>query len=210
MASSISKAQADAIAEDFNFGGSGKDEFEPKASLSALYQLAGGLVEKAQANLVAADNVSSGKGAESITVLNPERVGKTVRIDISMLYYLQFVDQGVKGVKSGSGKYAFKTKFPGKKMMEAIRKWIIKEGLKSRARGQGRSITRREARRRSVTNTSQSAAYAIASSVKQKGIKASKFMEKAIRDTRKEVKSEMGGALKIDVIAAIPKKLEDA
>lgn len=207
MAKSISKAQADAEAEGFDYGGSGRDEFEPKASLSKLYQKAGELADAAALNLVKADRVATGKGAESITVLNPERVGKTIKIDITMLYYLQFIDQGVKGTKKGNGKYAFKSQYPGKKMMQEIRKWLIREGLKGKTGGQGKPITKREERRKSITETSTRVAYAIATSVKQKGIKASKFMDNAIKTTRKSIKQDMGAAFKIDVIATLPKKL---
>lgn len=216
MAKSITKAQAEALADDFDFGGDDRNAFAPANSITVLYKKAGELVEQAQDNLNKADHVASGAGSASIKVLNPEKDGKRVRIDISMLFYLQFIDQGVRGVKSGSGKYAFKTKYPGKKMMEAIRKWLIKEGLKARTvRGErlkpktAKLISQRETKRKSITETSNSVAYAIASSIKQKGIKPSRFMERAIRDTRRDVRQDLGAALKLDVIAAIPKKLEN-
>lgn len=208
MATSISKAQADALAKGFfdNIGGS-KDGLQPKETLSKLYQLAGVLVDRAQANLARTDRVASGALSNSLKVLNPEHVGKLVRIDISALYYYKFIDQGVKGLSGGTGKYSFKYPGVSKKMRDSIRKWVIREGLKAKTNVGGPSITNREAKRKSITETSNQVAYAIAAAVKQRGIKRNLFFSDAVADTRRGIDHFLGGALKIDIINSIPKKL---
>lgn len=211
MATSISKSQAQALASGFDFGGSSREELQPRETLSVLYQLAGGLVEAAQRNLNSSDRVSSGKGASSIKVLNPEIVGRSIRIDIEMLYYLQFIDAGVKGTRGGSSSqgYSFRDKQPP---MNVIRKWILREGLKHRV--DKHDITKREKRRRvfhkTITGTEQSVkslAFIIARAIKIKGLKRTNFMFKAIQSARRDAKAQLAAGLKVDVINAIPKKL---
>lgn len=207
MAKSISQAQADALADDFDFGGTSKDEFRPAKTLGALYRIGSKLAERAADNLIKTDSVASGKGAESIKVMKPEKTGNSFSVDITMLYYLQFIDRGVKGVKGGSGDFSFKYINPSKKMVEAIKKYVKSERRKARTNVGGAAITKREKKRKSITGETKSIAYAIARSIKIKGIKKTKFMQDAIRDTKKEVKEELGQALKVDVINSIPKKI---
>lgn len=140
--------------------------------------------------------------------MDPVQLGKTVRMDISALFYYKFVDQGVKGTKKGSGKYAFKNDGVGKKMMIAIRKWVIREGLKHKS-DKYKAITKREAKRKSITDTSTSTAYAIAKSVKQKGIEPSGFFTDAVRSTQAAANEELGAALKIDIINTLPNGLNN-
>src|SRR5207237_1175969 len=133
MAGSISNAQANALADGFfDSIGSSKDELTPKGSLSALYQLAGGLVSDAQRNLISSDRIASGKLSDSFKVLNPEQLGKNIVVDIEALYHYKFIIGGVRGTRGGSGEFSFKNNSVGRKMQEAIRKWLIKEGLKAR------------------------------------------------------------------------------
>ncbi len=208
MASSISKAQADALAAGFfDKIGDTKDGLQPEETLSALYQLAGGLVSEAQDNLNQADRVASGALSDSIKVLNPEYVNRSVRIDIEALFYYKFVDKGVKGTKKGSGQYSFKNAFVGKSMVNAIRKWVIREGLKARTNVGGPSITKREAKRKTITDSSYTTAFVIAKSIKQKGLKRTNFFAKAITSTRDKTDEALGKAFKVDIINSLPKKL---
>jgi hypothetical protein len=207
MATSISKAQADALATGFLNTIGSENDLKPVETLSALYLLAGGLVDSAQKNLNKADQVASGKLSESLKVLNPESVGRNVRIDITALYYFRFLNEGVKGTKGGSGKYAFKNNKVGGKMLTSIRKWLIKEGLKARTRTGGGPITKREAKRKSITETSDSVAYGIAVSVKQKGIKRSNFFTNAVKTTQAKAKEQLAKGLKLDIINSLPSKL---
>lgn len=209
MATSISSAQASALADGFfDSLGSSKDELKPKESLSALYQLAGGLVSDAQRNLISSDRIASGKLADSFKVLNPEQLGKNIVIDIEALYYYQFIDGGVKGTRGGSGKFSFKNNFVGRKMQEAIRKWLIKEGLKARTTKKYKAISIREAKRKSITETSRSVAFAISKYIKQKGLKRTNFFAKALTSTKDKAAKELSKGFKIDIINSLPKKLD--
>jgi hypothetical protein len=207
MAQSISKSQADALADGFfDTIGSSKDELQPKGTLSVLYQLAGGLVNEAQNNLNSSDRVASGALSASMKVLNPEQLGKVIRVDIEALYYYKFIDAGVKGTSGGVGQYSFKNNFVGRKMQEAIRKWLVKEGLKDRT-GRHKPISKRETRRRSITETSRRVAFAIAKAVKKKGLKRTNFFSKALKSTKDKSKQELSKGFKIDIINSLPKKL---
>lgn len=211
MATSISKSQADALAEGFDFGGSSKDELQPKNSLSALYQLAGGLAEQAAINLEKSNRISSGALVSSIKVLNPEIIGKRIQVDIQLLDYYKFIDAGVRGTKSGSSSagYAYKDKMPP---VNVIRKWILREGLKHRV--DRHNITKRERHRARLHNTIQSqetsvksVAFAIAKSIQQKGLKRTNFFSKAVSAARVKANKELGAAFKIDVISSLPKTI---
>jgi hypothetical protein len=207
MATSISKAQAKLLADNFLDSIGSKEDFKPKNSLSALFEVAGFLIETAQKNLNKADRVSSGALSESMKVLNPERRGKIIVIDIELLYYYIFHDLGVRGTKKGSGKFAFKNDFPSKKMVKSIQRWLRKEGLKAKTDVGGKPITKREAKRKSISDATKGAAYAIARSVKQKGIKKTLFWTNAIKATERKAEQELGDAFVVDVLDAIPSKL---
>lgn len=208
---SISKSQADALSKGFFDNIGSKEDLKPESSLSALYQLAGGLVDQAQRNLNKVDRVASGSLSDSIKVLNPETVGNSVRIDIIANFYYKFIDEGVRGLGggNGNGRYSFKNRFVGKKMLFAIRKWLIREGLKSRTHTGGKPISKRESKRekRKGSDTSNSTAYAIATAVKYKGLKKTQFFTSAVNYTQAQAKTELAKALKIDIINVIPKKL---
>jgi hypothetical protein len=207
MAKSISEAQAEALADGFldGFG----EAFKPKKALSKIILVAGKFVEEAQNNLNKSDRNASGALSESITIVDPVKDGNNIRVDISMLYYWKFINDGVTGVISQqpSSPYKFKNLFVSKKMLKAIRKWVIKEGLKFKAKGQGKPISKREKFRKSITDTSTSTAYAISRAVKAKGLKKTNFVKKALAETNKYAKQEIGKGFKADIIDAIPKKI---
>lgn len=206
MAKSISQAQAEALSQGF-FNNIGSDEdFEPVETQSTLIQLAGDLVGTAQENLNAADANATGALSESLKILNPEITGDKVRVDIEALDYYRFKDQGVKGTRGGTGKYSFKNERVGRRMLNAIRKWVIRENLKMRATRKYSAISRRESRRKRITDTSYNTAYAISIAVKRKGLPRTMFFTNAVIKTQGRLK-ELGGALKIDIINIIPKKL---
>lgn len=209
MATSITKSQADLLASDMlDSFGSSKDELQPKGSLSVLFQLAGGLVDEAQKNLARADRVASGALSQSIKIIDPYKKGKTIHVDIEALFYYQFIDAGVRGTKGGNGLYKFKNDFPSKKMVTAFRKWLIKEGIKGGVDKKYRGISKRDDFRKSITETSQAVAYAMARSTKQHGLKRTNFMAKAIAKIDKRAEKELGAAFKIDVINSLPAKLD--
>jgi hypothetical protein len=205
MAKSITASQAELLASGFlDTTGSSKDELVPKSSLTTLFKLSGFLVEEAQKNLARSDRVASGALSESIKILDPYKKGKTIHIDVEALFYYLFIDGGVKGTKGGTGLYQFKNDKPSKKMVAALRKWLQKEGIKGSVDKKYRGISKRDDFRKSITDTGEGIAYAISRSIKQKGLKRTNFMAKAIAKTENKAEKEFGAAFKIDVINSLP------
>ena len=119
-----------------------------------------------------------------------------------MNFYGQFINKGVKGTKSGSGLYAFKNDKPGSKMVKALSKYIKSASSKI---GSVKHKIGYEVKNTAVAAASNS--YAVARAVKQHGIKATYFMDKAIADTDKKVSDRLGDALSIDVLNSLPDNL---
>lgn len=210
MASSISKAQAEALSSGFfDTIGANRSGFKAKETTSELIILAGGLVEEAQNNLNKSDRNATGALSESLKVLNPGLVAGLVQVDVEALDYYKFVDAGVRGTKSGSSAkgYSFKDKMPP---VNIIRKWVIREGLKAKTNVGGKPITKREARRKSITETSNRVAFGISMGIKQHGLKRTNFFSKAIATTKRKSREVFGKAFKLDIINSIPKKLNQA
>lgn len=201
---SINKQQADALADNFlDDIGSEQDAFQPRESVSVLFQLAGEVIEKAQENLNQSNSNASGKLSESIEAEEPVTGNGFIQQDISMAFYGQFVNKGVRGTKGGRGQYAFKNDKPGGKMVKAFEGYISearsKIGTESKGVGKNESKNAAVAKRQS--------AYAMARATKQHGIKATYFMDKAVNDIDKDIEERFGEALRIDVINSLPDEL---
>lgn len=218
MATSISKAQAEAIASGF-FNESISEEkvsdhfkrtkkgLVPKHAFSKLIEMAGFLAGDAQENLVKSDRVASGSLSESIKVINPKVInGVVMSVSIEALEYWAYVDGGVKGTKSGSGVFAFKNNFVGKKMFNSIKDWVIEEGIKGKT-DKYTGISKRDDFRKTISDPTDGLAWAIAKNIKKKGLKRTNFFANAVKDTRAKVKRELGKAFAIDIIQSLPKKL---
>jgi hypothetical protein len=218
MAISITKAQAQAIADGF-FDSQITDEsvsdhfirtdvgLVPKNTFGALIEMAGFLVTDAQEKLNAAGRTDTGGLSESLKVVNPEVVGSKMSVQVEANDYYKFIDGGVKGTKSGSGVYAFKNDKVSKSMLFAIRKWLIREGIKGRTDRKYKGISKREDFRKSITQTSNSVAYAISKSIKQKGLKQTNFFTNAVQTTEGLVDQMIGKGFEIDIIREIPSKI---
>jgi hypothetical protein len=212
VAKSISQAQAEALASGFfdELGSTleGKEALVPKRSLSVLYQLAGELVDEAQKNLIKSNKIATGKGSESLRVENPKRVGKMIHITVSMLYYLRFVNKGVNGTKKSQGSESkFRYPNPSKKHVAAIESWMKRGGISSRARDVSKYGTHGKNEKKNKEISTLGAAYAVARSIKIKGLKKTGFLDKAIESTERRAKQQLGAALKVDVINSLPKSI---
>jgi hypothetical protein len=135
---------------------------------AAILRVVGEFISDCETNLRKADRVSTGSLTDSI---RPEVVQAGVNniVDVYINSYYKFVDKGVRGWrdKKGSGSpYAFKAPGQAKtgqsKMVTAIRKWVIKEGIKGR--NTKVAVTPREIRRAKITDTSTKEAIKIAES----------------------------------------------
>jgi len=186
-------------------------EFKGDAVMTALYNIAAEFIKNASNNLQQVDRISTGALLDSINPSEITIMGKTYSISINVNDYYKFIDKGVKGWKSGSpsdSPYAFKQ--PGKrgeapkssKMVSAIRQWLIKEGLKATT-STGKSITKRESKRKSITDASTKAAIVVAQSIKKKGLDKTNFWTKAGQQTTNYAEKEIGIALQIDIINSL-------
>lgn len=203
---SINKAQAEALADGFldDIGMDKPGDLQPRETLSALFLLAGTLVESAQENLNNSNSVASGKLSKSLEAEEPIAHGQIVQVDVTMLFYGQFINKGVKGVKSGAGQFSFKTEQPGRKMINSFKEYIRSAKSKIRSTS-SKTISQNEKKNLSISeNTS---AYLMARATKRHGIKATHFMDKAIDKTTKEVDEQLSAALRVDIINSLPDTL---
>jgi len=171
---------------------------------AAFLRVVGEFISDCETNLRKADRVSTGSLTDSI---RPEVVEAGVNniVDVYINSYYKFVDKGVRGWrdKKGSGSpYAFKAPGQAKtgqsKMVTAIRKWVIKEGIKFR--NTKVAVTPRENRRAKITDTSTKAAIVISGRIRRDGLKRTNFFTDAVRTLEDKLGRNVADALRIDVI----------
>lgn len=199
--------QAEALAESFlDDIGSSKDELQPRGVYSELILLAGEMVEDMQNNLIKSRAISSGALAESIVADEPEKKGDELIINIMMNFYGKFVNAGVKGTRRGKSTagYSFKNEVPSTKMVKAIADWIKRAQISVRTVKKYDGHGKHEVKQKSVAELD--GAYAIARSIKQKGLKPRGFIDKAAATTTRKVRDRLGAALKVDIIDSITQK----
>lgn len=197
---SISKRQAEALAEGFlDSLGSDKDEFQPKNTYTELFLLVGELIDTAQKNLNKAGLVSSGEGSESIAADEPVQNGSIVSVDVLMNYYLQFHNKGVQGTRAGRSTvgYSFKNEIVSQNMYNEIDGWIKRAGLSTRTVKKYKGYGKHETRRKTIAAIDNT--YAMARSIKMKGLKPTGFMDDAIRRTSDNIEKRLGAALVLDI-----------
>lgn len=176
------------------------DNIKLSATEKLLIDLAADFALNAKENLNKAVSVSSGGTLDSIKPLNPIKKGKTIRVEVEVAEHYDYLNSGVKGTKGGAGKYGFKNDKPSRKMVAAIERWAKKEGLKVTDNSKNKvAISKREGKRQKNMNKTVNA-YGIARAVKQKGIKANRFWDKATKQLEKDIAEKAGAALKIDIL----------
>jgi hypothetical protein len=206
---SQSRLQDRAIKSGFlDLTGDAKSDFGP-VSLDSISQVLTDIaieyVLAAQNNLLSSDAISSGALNDSIIPTEVQVMGSRLRVDINIADYYRFVDKGVSGWQTGgSSPYSFKKGGigPNSPMVKAIRKWVIKEGLKQRASNVNKPISVREGKRmnRKITDTSTQTAIAISQGIRKKGLKATNFWTKTGEEMQQVIKDRFGRALKVFVI----------
>jgi hypothetical protein len=150
--------------------------------------------------------VDTGVLADSIQFEAVKFLGGVYSVDINVLDYYRFVNKGVKGTQGGpSSPYAFKNNFVSKSFMLSIRKWLIRHGLKSNSRPAQKNPLGTEKKTRSFTESSNAMAYAVATSIKKKGLKPTGFWDKAETTTQAQMEKQLGNAFAIDIVNAIVK-----
>lgn len=197
---SISKRQAEALAEGFldNLG-SDRSEFQPKNTYTELFLLVGELIDTAQKNLNRAGLISSGAGSESIVADEPVQNGGVISVDVLMNFYLQFHNKGVKGTRAGrsTAGYSFKNEIVSQNMYKEIDGWIKRAGLSTRSVKKYKGYGKHETRRKQISQYDST--YAVARSIKQKGLKPSGFMDRAISSTEQKIEDRLGATLVLDI-----------
>lgn len=203
---------------DYSFlnslGSSDKGEpLQLNATEKVLVEVVSEFAEEARNNLNKADRVSSGHLSDSIVVLDPQVIGKAISIEVEVANYYKFVNKGVKGWsdKSRSGSpYQFKRP-SGKSgaqssaMVTAIRKWVIKEGLKTKDKSKNIRkfpVSERERKRgqSKFQDSSTQTAIIIAANIKRRGLKKTGFWDKAVEKLDKTIEERVGEAMVIDIL----------
>jgi hypothetical protein len=213
LALSISRRQQNFLNSGFiDLNGSSRADFRPidlSAITGTLVDIAIDFITRAQDRLEQADRISSAELNDSIVPTEVEIFGNVYSIGINVADYYKFIDKGVKGwgdaQVGGDSPYQFKKpsgKGSGRKsaMVTAVRKWIIKEGLKGKAESPTKAITPRARRRAAITDSSTRAAITAAYFIKKKGIEPSNFWTDTVNDIDQRIRNEIGRALKIDLI----------
>jgi hypothetical protein len=203
MALTIAQAQAKISASDYEGWGVAKSVFVPRKSIPLALQVVAEYIEAferaADDRLNAMDRIDTGSLASSIRFETTETVNGII-IEVFVNDYYKFVDKGVRGVgpgnKNNTSPYKFRYANPSKSHIEAMRGWIRRNGLKSRAKDvQKYGRIGREKRQPEDMRLAQ----IIARSIKMKGLKRTGFWEDSINETFKDFDIKMAEALGIDI-----------
>ncbi len=203
---SIQKAQAAALSE---LGGIGENKnlFSP-VTLSVvekvLAQYGAEFAIKVREKLNQAQNVASGKLSDNIT---PEIVTEatSVVLKIRLLDYYDYVNKGVKGVKSSrnapGSPYQYKNLGMSQEGRTSLRKYIESGRAKiNTAQNQKGGLIGNEKKKKSLIDAKvDTLAYLI----KAFGIKGSKYFEKAFNETFKDLESVLVEAAGADILLTL-------
>jgi hypothetical protein len=164
---------------------------------AVLAQFAEQYIKDASNNLQSAGAVSSGELIKSMRfVVAP--VNQGYKLSILIADYYDFVNLGVRGVKSSkapASPYSFKTLTVGYEMANSIGKWATRHNLK--AVKQNKTFKHRQVS--TFRDTSMSTAFAIATGIKKKGLSATYFWDKTYNTLVPELGPRLAKALQQDV-----------
>lgn len=173
-----------------------------------LVRMADVLISDYKKQMQRSGGVASGKGGDLVRASDIEINGSAMSLNIMMPEYLLFQNSGVRGIKGGTGKYAFKKGYPSRAMMANILKWVRRRSI----RVDKYAPIRRAVSKQSMTKDRgvkkmkdeakdyKALAYAISKSIMNKGIKPTHDFDKAIELTRRVFKKELAAGFKLDVI----------
>lgn len=164
----------------------------------ALLDLTSRLLLDATKNLEG--NISSGKLSSTAEQTVKASAGG-LQIQIKMEDYWKFVDQGVNGLNVSQGSpFSFKTKNPSRAMVQEIEGWLKRAGASSE--NINRSISKKESVGLKFAGSSK--AFAVARSIKSRGLKPTLFFTNALEQFNREVASNaLVNAARIDVTTSI-------
>ena len=196
MASKFTSRQYDAVGNiggEFNLGDT--DLFSVKDAL-ALW--AAEFIQEAVNTLRRDGHVSSGYLADSIKPKFTDVPGG-YRVSIMVADYYDFVNKGVKGVKSSdkapNSPYSFKSLTVSYGMALSIRKWMIRRNVQNSK--QNTLFPHKKVK--TFSETSNSASFAMAFNVKKFGLKPRPFFDNAYDKMMPQLGAYMQRALQKDV-----------
>lgn len=113
------------------------------------------------------------------------------QLDFTMAEYGEYVDKGVKGMKSNyienkDSPFQYKKGVPSKKMLNSLDKWVMKRGIAPRD-SKGKFINRRSLK------------FALAKSIFNKGLKPSLFFTKPFENEYKKLSTDLINAYGLDM-----------
>jgi hypothetical protein len=190
--------------------GSNRLEFAPISTdelSGTLAELGVEFIQTAGDKLNKLHKVASGALIDSMQPTEVQILDRVLTLQIKVADYYKFVDQGVKGWAGGGegSPYQFKN-YQGKsgqkqsQMVSAIRKWLVKEGLKGKGRENRKPITPREGKRHSITDASTTTAIIISKAIRKHGLRPSHFWQQTTDEIRIKSREYFGKAFKMDII----------
>lgn len=165
---------------------------------AVLFDFAQNYISEAQNNLERSASVAI--GTLSSIKQKIKFAGNVYTLSVSLADYYDFINKGVSGIENKfPSPYSFKTIYPSRAMVESIKQWLAHGKLKSSSRTIKKYGTygKLEKKNLSISNLN-STAYAVATSVKKKGIKPTYFLDKAFTKTYPQLKKDLAKALKKD------------
>jgi hypothetical protein len=183
--------------------GMSKGVFVPKEDMPLALQMVAEYVEAFERQVAdelnRLDKVDTGDLASSIKFETTETKNGII-IEVFVNDYYKFIDKGVKGIgrnnKNTTSPYKFRTLNPSQSHVNAIRKWIARNGIRARATDVKKyGAVGRENRQ----PQDKSLAYIIARSIKSKGLERTGFWTDSIEQTFKDFDVKMSQALGIDI-----------
>jgi hypothetical protein len=191
-----------------NLGSNDKgDQVTFAATAQKLVDMAEYLITEAQQNLQKSGAVASGELESSISARDIVVDGTKLSIDIELLDRYVFTDEGVNGLERNVGsRFSFKTKRPGYAMQKAIKAWMRLRGrraVKYTAISKVEKKDKRIKKMKDDAKSQNSLAFAVATNIKKRGIKPTKFFSKAVKATRTKFEKEIAAGYRIDIINSL-------
>lgn len=215
---SFSQSQSSLLSSGFlGTTGSGKYEYEDVSlnhTAGTLVAVAAEFSVNAAENLQKADRIATGHLQDSIKPEDIQVNGSTLTVDVKVANYYRFVDKGVKGWAGTNGDGTFQFRKPSghsgnksSKMVSALKKWLVREGLKQR-NNKYKPISKRESKRAKKTfDPATGAAIALAGVIRRRGLKKTLFWTNAVKDLKKTIGDRFAKGMKLDIIETIKQPL---
>jgi hypothetical protein len=200
MAKSIDKIQSEAL-NDGTVDRYGNDRTNYLASGDApvleqfMVKTVGEFLLKVQENIISLNKVDTGRLSESVSggELQNDGAGSfsilAGYLDDSAAPYASFVNQGVRGFKSGEpsdSPFFFKSAWASRNgpMTAAIQKWMRRQGILARREDQRSNLSGLQSKRKALSQieANKSLAQLIASRIKQRGLPKTDFFSSAVRE----------------------------